>query len=106
MQFDSEDLLSQECYRLPYPLSAPEGVEESADADLDEDAGLMLDNLEDHLRLLIRRWKGIAYRERGKLSAAHPSHDVPMEFRSGLAEGMCKAATDLERALGQLHHKA
>jgi hypothetical protein len=98
MTEDYEDALFGELERLPYPLAAPANVEAALKA-LGEEAPSVFAGLFADLHDLTLRWNSIANRERGKLSQHHPSHDLPMEYRAGLAEGLEKAAHDLERTL-------
>lgn len=99
-----EEVPTQEFAGLPYPLAAPEDGEEMLKDTLTEDTSAVLARLMDDLTDVIMTWRSIVHTERAKLSTGHPPHDLPMEFRAGLAQGLENAATDIENLLAKMGH--
>lgn len=102
MKPQEQELTRPEFERMPYPLEAPEEAEELLKETLSEDATAVLARLLDDLSDLVETWKATAHHERKKLAQTHPPHDVPMEYRAGMAEGLEKAIREIEMVLARI----
>ena len=102
MELQPEPIQNQEFAGLPYPLTPPEGSEEAIQEMIAEDATAVLARLLDELNDAIMVWKASIHAERAKLASGHAPHDLPMEFRAGLAQGLETAAQDIENVLAKI----
>jgi hypothetical protein len=102
MNTQVDDVQNPEFAGLPYPLTAPEGGDIALEAELAEDTSAVMARLIDDLSDVIMTWKSAVRSERAKLATGQLIHDMPMEYRAGLAQGLEQAAQDLETVLGKI----
>jgi hypothetical protein len=90
--------MQQEWEHTLYPLTPPEDLEEMHEVVKLQEV-IEVDVLVYDLEELILKWRDLCSAQRKSLSKPHKSGDLPVEYRSGMAQGLEDAAADLERAL-------
>jgi len=53
----------------------------------------------DELRELVQVWRDVCHAERKALTEPREKHPLPLEYSAGLAQGLEKAAAELERII-------